>query len=148
MAEAHTRSYVRALHRISQILHNVVLWELDREGEVCQCTCPSCGHGICLCSQSPRKTLSDIWMEAGPISQDESVYVHLPRPGSPAAAAGLKPGDRILEADGRKLESHSVLQQVISGHSSGDSVTLRVQRVSGDIEDVVIVRQSEITTGY
>ncbi len=63
IAEQHTKNYVAAVHKVNQILHNVVLWELDRDGASCQCTCPSCGLGICMCAQGPRRTLSDTWAE-------------------------------------------------------------------------------------
>lgn len=67
IAEWHTKNYVNAVHRINQSLHNIVLWEMDKDSEICQCTCPSYGLGICMCAQGPRKTLSDIWLEPGPI---------------------------------------------------------------------------------
>jgi membrane-associated protease RseP (regulator of RpoE activity) len=97
MAERYLGSYVRHMHHIYRVLNDAVLWELEQNGETCQCTCPSCGHGICVCSQAPRKTLSDIWSEAGPIADDDSVYIHRPRLGSPAEQAGLSAGDQILE---------------------------------------------------
>ncbi len=140
MAERHLGSYVHAMHRIYRVLNNAVLWELDQEHEACQCTCPSCGHGICMCSQAPRRTLSDIWSEAGPIADDISIYVHPPRPGSPAEQAGLRVGDQILEADGKALETHFVLQGVIGEHTSGDPIELRVRRASGDVESVSIIK--------
>lgn len=144
LAEQHTRNYVHALHQINRILHNAVLWELDQDGEECQCTCPACGIGICMCAQGPRRTLSDIWAEAGPISDETSVLVHKPRRGSAAAEAGLKGGDRILAADSRELATHFVLQEVVSGHSAGEPIRLRVKRTSDDVEDVTVVRRQRL----
>ena len=140
MAERHLGSYVREMHRIYRVLNNAVLRELDQDGETCQCTCPSCGHGICMCSQAPRRTLSDIWSEAGPIADDKSVYVHPPRHGSAAEQAGLCAGDQILEADGNALETHYVLQGIVSEHAAGDPIELRVRRASGDIEGVSLIK--------
>jgi len=140
MAERHLGSYVRMMHRIYRVLNNAVLWELDKDGETCQCTCPSCSHGICMRSQAPRRTLSDIWSEAGPIADDTSVYVHPPRPGSPAEQAGLCAGDEILEADGNALETHFVLQGIVGEHARGDPMELRVRRASGEVEAVSIIK--------
>ncbi len=141
LAEQHTKSYVGAVHRINQILHNAVLWEMDQDGEVCQCTCPSCGIGICMCAQGPRRTLSDIWAETGPISDEASVYVHLPRSGSAAEEAGLVSGDRILEAAGKKLNDHYILQGVVNACSAGEEITLHVENTVGEVRDVTIIRR-------
>jgi len=138
LAEQHTKNYVGAVHRIYQVLHNAVLWEMDQDGESCQCTCPSCGLGICMCAQGPRRTLSDIWAEVGPISDEKSVYVHQPRSDSAAAKAGLIAGDTLLEADGKTLETHFILQGIVSGHSSGEPIEFQVKHASGDLERVKI----------
>ena len=58
IAEHHTCNYVGAVHKNNQMLHGVVVWEMDREGSACRCTCPCCGLGICLCAVSPS-SLSD-----------------------------------------------------------------------------------------
>jgi membrane-associated protease RseP (regulator of RpoE activity) len=140
IAEQHTKNYVAAVHSVNQTLHNVVLWELDRENESCQCTCPSCGLGICMCAQGPRRTLSDIWAEVGPISNEAGVFVHPPRIGSAASEAGLRDGDVVVAADGQELDSHFTLQGIVSGHQSGEAIELRVRRSSGEHEDVIVVR--------
>jgi len=140
IAEQHTKNYVSAVHKINQILHNVVVWELDREGATCQCTCPSCGLGICMCAQGPRRTLSDTWTELGPISDEAGVFVHKPRRGSAAAEAGLNHGDVVVSADGQELDTHYILQGVVGGHRSGETIQLRVRRGSGELEDIAVVR--------
>lgn len=48
-------------------------------------------------------------------------------PGSPAAAAGLQPGDRVTAIDGREIDSFSDLQRIVS-MSSGRQITLGVMR--------------------
>lgn len=140
MAEQHTKNYVNAVHEINRSLHNVVLWEMDKDGETCQCTCPSCGLGICMCAQGPRRTLSDIWLEPGPISNESDVFLHPPRPGSAADVAGLCHGDTIVAADDQKLESHFTLQQVVGAHESGEKIVLQIRRSSGELEEVSVVR--------
>lgn len=58
IAGQHTENCIGAAHRISQMLHDVAVWELNQEGCECQCTCPCCGLGVCLCSVSPRTKMS------------------------------------------------------------------------------------------
>lgn len=140
IAEKHTKNYVGSVHEINRVLHNVVLWELDREGAICQCSCPSCALGVGLCAQAPRLTLSKTWSEFGPISDESAVFVHSPRLGSAAAHAGLRHGDIIVAADGQELESHFTLQGVIGGHQPGESIKLRIRRGSGELEEIKVVR--------
>ena len=140
IAEQHTKNYIGALHKINQTLHNVVLWEMDREGSACLCTCPCCGLGICLCALSARKTLSDAWAEVGPTADEAEVFLHPPRSGSGAANAGLHHGDVIVAVDGEELQSYSTLQSAVGGHKPGEAIELRVRRGSGELEDITIAR--------
>ena len=140
IAEQHTKNYVEAVHRIDQTLHNAVLWEMEREGVECLCTCPCCGLGVCLCAQGPRRTLSDTWIELGPISDEAEVFVHQPKSGSAAATAGLRHGDVIVAADSKNLESHVTLQGIVSGHETGETIKLRVRCCSGEFEEISVVR--------
>jgi len=112
LAEKHIRDYVGAIRRINQLIHDVVVWELEREGLSCNCTCACCGMGVCICNVYNRETLSNAWIEAGPIADDSEFTMVPPRPGSNAATAGLKSGDQIIEADGRKIESYGILYEV------------------------------------
>lgn len=138
LSEQFTKNYVNGVHEINRSLHNVVLWEMDNDGETCQCTCPSCGLGICMCAQGPRRTLSDIWLEPGPISNESDVFVHHPRPNSAANKAGIHQGDTIVAADGEELESHFTLQGKVSAHESGEEVVLQVRRSTGEVEDISV----------
>jgi hypothetical protein len=138
IAEQHTKNYVGAAHRINQFIHNVVLWEMNNDSEICQCTCPSCGLGICMCAQSPRLTLSNIWAEQGPISIEREVLIHSPRPGSAANNAGLHHGDTVVAADDQELESHFTLQGVVKTHKSGEKIVLQIRRSSGELEEVLV----------
>ena len=141
LANQHMRDYVGAVHKISQLLHDVVIWEMEQEGHSCDCTCACCGLGICICARNNRKTLSDAWAEAGQISEDVSVAVLPPRPGSNAATAGLLPGDLIVGVDGQSLQTYENFYGVIDGHKSGETIELRVRRESGELRDVPILRQ-------
>lgn len=50
-------------------------------------------------------------------------------PGSAAAAAGLRPGDRLLRVDGKEIADWRDLQQVIQGHP-GDTLPVELRRGS------------------
>jgi serine protease Do len=49
-------------------------------------------------------------------------------PGAPAEKAGLKPGDVVLEADGRVIEDNSDLSQYIASRAPGATVRLKILR--------------------
>jgi regulator of sigma E protease len=49
------------------------------------------------------------------------------RPGSPAAVAGFKPGDRFLSVDGEKVTTFSDVQRYVSGRA-GDPIRFTVER--------------------
>jgi len=141
LADEHIRDYVGAVRKISQQIHDVVVWELEQEGHSCNCTCVCCGMGVCICTAYNRETLSNAWIDAGPIADDAEFTVLPPRPDSNAAIAGLQPGDLIVEADGREIESYGTLYEVVDGHDSGDSIELRVRRDPGELTNISVVRQ-------
>ncbi len=140
LTRQHTQNYVQAIQQISRLLHDVVIWELDQEGLECQCICPSCGVGICVCALAGRSFLSDIWVEAGPIADDEGVYVQRPKQNSAATKAGLRRGDVILAAGGQEIESYGDLQSAVRNDEPGEEIRLTVRRGSDELEEVVIVR--------
>ena len=139
LVKLHTVNYVGAIQQISRLVHDVVLWELDDKGLECQCNCPSCGLGVCLCAVSSRKELSNAWAEAGPIAVEEGVYVHPPRKGSAAATAGLRSGDVILTFDGHEIQSHPVLQTAVLKPDPGEQIQVHLRHGSGEFEDVALV---------
>lgn len=53
------------------------------------------------------------------------------QPDSPAEAADLQPGDRLLALDDDELESFESLQGAMSAHQPGDSVQLAIARTVG-----------------
>jgi S1-C subfamily serine protease len=57
--------------------------------------------------------------------------------GSPAASAGLQPGDVITAIDGQPLDSESALAESLNKHKPGDSVALTVIR-NGQQQNVSI----------
>jgi hypothetical protein len=139
LSRQHTQNYVHAIQQISHLLHDVVLWELDQEGLECQCVCPSCGVGICLCSIAGRSFLSAAWDEAGPIANDEGIYVQLPKQDSAAAKAGLRRGDVILATGGKKFERYGEIQGAVRDTEPGEEIHLTVRRSSDEMEEVAVI---------
>jgi S1-C subfamily serine protease len=63
--------------------------------------------------------------------------------GSPAAAAGLNPGDLITAIDGEPLDSSEALTKAIARRQPGDRVTLSITSARGGDEREVEVRLGE-----
>jgi serine protease Do len=62
------------------------------------------------------------------LNQIEGVYIASVFDGGAAKEAGVKPGDVILSIQGKKVDSNSELQEVISQYRPGDVVKLIVKR--------------------
>jgi M6 family metalloprotease-like protein len=73
-------------------------------------------------------------VELGEAKEGEGVGVDRVTPGSPAADAGLKGGDRILKADGTDIVRASRLTDLLSEKKPGDVLTLAVRRDGKEIE--------------
>lgn len=139
LARQHTKNYIQAVQKISRLLHDVLLWELDQEGFECKCICPSCSVGICLCALAGRSFLSNTLSEAGPIAVDEGIYVQLPKQNSAARKAGLRRGDVILGANGEEFESWGDIQSAVRNAETGEEILLTVRRKSGELEETVLI---------
>ncbi len=57
---------------------------------------------------------------------------------SAAGAAGIQPGDVIVEVDGKEITSSPELQEIIARHRPGDKVTVKVNR-KGEIKTFEVV---------
>ena len=138
LAKQHMENYTQSIQQITRLLHDVLLWELDHEGFECQCQCPSCGAGACLCSMAGRLHLSRAWEGAGSFWEDGAIYVQLPKQGSAVAKAGLQKGDVIVAVANQEIESFGDLQSAIRNAEPGEEIQLSVRRSSNDLEEVVI----------
>lgn len=138
IAQQHVVNYAAALQRINQLVHDVVVWEMDQEGLECKCTCPSCGLGICLCAVASRTRLSNAWTDAGLIVVDQGVTVLPPRSASAASKAGLRAGDIIIAVDGREVDKYGDLQNAVRSHKSGETIELSIHRQSGERVDISV----------
>ena len=141
ISRRHTQEYLGFVGQITALIHDVVLWELDRDGFVCRCTCPSCSIGICVGAISSRALLGEAWIAALPPVAEHGVELMPPRPGSAAAAAGFLPGDMIVAIDGEKIDALPLLQRVIRDHNAGDLMEFTVRRKTGEAKVVVIHRR-------
>jgi hypothetical protein len=140
LAKQHMENYAHAIQQISRLLHDVLLWELDHDGYECQCQCPSCAAGVCLCSMAGRLHMNRAWEAAGPFWEDGAITVQLPKHDSVAARAGLQKGDVIVAVGGQKIDSFDLLQDAIGNAEPGDEVQLTVWRKSEEAEDAVTLR--------
>lgn len=66
--------------------------------------------------------------------------------GDPADKAGLKAGDIIIEINGKKLENHKELINIIGSKSPGDTVVLKVMRDGKKIDIKVKLGERKETT--
>jgi len=75
--------------------------------------------------------------------QTSGAEISLVLPKSPAAEAGLRPGDVILEAEGQEVETPNALREAFADVQPGDPVTITVQRSGGKKEYTLTTTASE-----
>ena len=142
LAEEHLRRYVGVIQEITQLVSDAVVAELGEAGQECQCQCPSCGLGVCLCAPHGTNTINQAWQETSPPPRGPGIGVRRPRSGS-AARTELREGDRVVAADGQEIGTEAdlrVLQEAIRGHASGEPVELQIVRGEGPRSTVPVVR--------
>jgi len=128
LAREHTQQYLQVAGQLLAALPDAIVGELDAEGTPCQCTCPACSFGLCLCAATALTITDQAWLAARPSVQDTGVSIPLPRHTTPAAAAGLEAGDTIVAIDGTKIDSTTAVQRAIRDRQPGDRLHLKVKR--------------------
>lgn len=66
------------------------------------------------------------------------------QPGSPAAEAGFRPGDRFLEVDGHPVSTFSDVQRYVSGRA-GEPIHFTMERDGRDVDLVAAPKETEST---
>lgn len=77
------------------------------------------------------------------MEKDDGFFYCYPLPGSPAAAAGVKAGQKLVSVDGKPVEGRSLeyLAAVIRG-APGTEVSLRVEHTFGRAQTIRITRET------
>lgn len=81
-------------------------------------------------SEKPRAMFGVVTAE-NPSPQQGGVIVLAVRPGSPAEARGLQPGDRIESLNGCKVDTREDMRQLLAGLVPGESVEVMYYRAGG-----------------
>ncbi len=141
LAEAHLRSYAAAAQEMNQMVSDAMVWELSQRGQECQCLCPSCGLGICLCASHGTNTVNQVWRETSPPAPSGGIWVQPPRGDSAAARVGLREGDRIVAVDDQEIASDldtQSMQTAIRKHGSGEEIRLRARRAADELLEIAV----------
>jgi len=128
------------LQEINQMISDAVMSELNQRGQECQCRCPSCALGICLCSPHGTNTVNEVWRETIPPVPPGGIRVRQPRRDSVVARVGLREGDSVVAVDDQPIASDldaGAIQTAVRRHQSGETIRLRVRRATDELEVTV-----------
>ena len=139
LAEQHMRAHLTIARDLNWLISDVVVWELTSRGQECQCHCPSCGVGICVCAPHGTATVEEAWRELPIVAAQPGMLVQPPRAHS-AARASLRAGDIVVAVDDQEILSVDDIQNAIRKHNPGEQIRLRIQRDSDKSLEVVITR--------
>lgn len=143
LARDHSQDYLAAMGRIGGSLQACVLRELTAAGHDCQCTCPACGLGLCVCGIGSRAGFNEAWLAARPVTDNTELTIPAPRATSAAAAAGFKEADRLLSGDGATFTSYPQLQTTIRAREIGERIPFEVNR-EGRTLNLTAVRADDV----
>lgn len=140
LAWSNMQSSAVLVQETSRLMPYVVVDELEADGLDCECRCPTCGLGVCGCALAFRRRMDLAMAGAGPTESWPGIRMVRPRPGSPAAAAGIEKHDLLTKIDGSVIDSIPMLQEAITARQPGETIELEVERVGGAVETVAVVR--------
>lgn len=134
------RGYAAAAQEINQMILDAVVSELNQRGQECQCRCPSCALGICLCVPHSTNTINEVWQGTSPSALLGGIWVRQPRRDSVVARVGLREGDCVVAVDDQEIVSDldaGSIQTAVRRRQSGEKIRLRVRRATGELEVTV-----------
>jgi len=140
LAEAHLRAYTGAVQEVNQLIADVVVRELGKEGLDCQCSCPSCQLGVCVCAPHGTATVMQAWVETAPATAEEGVILRSPRANSAVDNSDLREGDVILAVDDQAIGSVPQLQAAIRDREPGQEMKFQIRRGQDSLQEVTVVR--------
>jgi hypothetical protein len=135
LAESHMQTYGAAIQQLNLLVSDITVNELGTRAIYCQCQCPACAFGLCLCSPHGSATVQEVMQKAVPEPAEAGVRVRRPRLGSEAERAALVDGDRVAAIDNQEIRSDldiGTVQGAIRVHASGDTLELLVIRSDGE----------------
>jgi hypothetical protein len=140
LAEGHFLAFSTAAAAISEAISEIAVWELEQAEEECDCRCPSCASGICLCARHGKETVAAARLKAADRPSEQGIAVRQPRRGSAAALADLQPGDVIVAAAGRPVMGPPELQAAIREAPPGGEIPLTIRRSEVTTREVILKR--------
>ncbi len=135
LAESHLQAYGAAIQQLNLLVSDITVNELGTGAIYCQCQCPACAFGLCLCSPHGSATVQEVMQKAVPEPTEAGVRVRRPRPGSEAERATLVDGDRVAAIGDQEIRSDldlGTVQGAIRAHASGETLELLVVRSDGE----------------
>ncbi len=148
LAPKHLRTYTRAALMFNHVLPASIVGELNREGLDCRCVCPMCSIGACGCLAAGRHFINAAWRESEPeISSETGFLVTSPRRDSQLAQSGVRSGDRLLQVDGRVIQTFTDVQAAIREHKLGGEAVFRIARGLEPPRDIQVRHVSDYATG-
>ena len=143
LAAEHMRAYAAAASELIPLVSEVMIWELREAGQECRCACAACGGlGTCLCGPASAILMERATRETVP-AEPAGAPLWFIQPGSPAARAGLRSGDRIATADGAEIrDPWSLVSAAGAAEKYGAPLTLGVERANGASEYVTLTPRS------
>ncbi len=126
LAPTYQQHYADAAFRIAEDLSSVVVSQLaDRDLE-CHCVCPMCSLGLCGCVAVGRSIATRHLREIDEGVHPTGFSIPNPRASSQLADAGCRGGQRLLEIDGRPVQTVADIQSAIRRHAVGESLVLLI----------------------